>query len=89
MAKTAKKWARHVHMKPGAMKGRCAKCPASKRRTAIRSVVRSDGFAVAIRRLNFLQNVANRRNNAALHTVTSRDLLWAERTLGKKRQPSA
>jgi hypothetical protein len=84
MVKTSKKWARHVHMKEGALKGWCAKCPAERRRKALRSVVRKDGYAVTVRRLNFLRNVANRRNNQTLRTTASRDILWIERTLGKK-----
>jgi hypothetical protein len=86
MVKTSRKWSRHVHMKSGAMKGWCAKCPAARRRKAVRTVVRTDGYSVAIRRLNFLRNVANRRNNPALRVAASRDILWAERTLGKRKR---
>jgi hypothetical protein len=85
MAKKPVKWARHVHLKSGALRGWCAKCPADRRRKALRSVVRKDGYAVAIRRLNFLRNVANRQDNPTLRTIASRDISWAERTLGKRR----
>ncbi|MFZ0891439.1 MAG: hypothetical protein WB778_10020 [Thermoplasmata archaeon] len=87
MVKTSKKWARHVHMKEGALKGWCVKCPAERRRKALRSVARKDGYAVTVRRLNFLRNVADRRNNRPLRTIASRDILWVERTLGKKKRP--
>lgn len=81
-----RKWSRHVHLKEGALKGWCSRCPAARRRQALRSVARSDGYAVAIRRLNFLKNVANRRDNAGLRTAAGRDIVWAERVLGKKKQ---
>lgn len=84
MTKTTKKWARHVHMKEGALRGWCMKCPAARRHAALRSVARKDGYGVTVRRLNFLSNVANRRNNRMLHSIASRDLRWAERTLGHK-----
>jgi hypothetical protein len=84
MTTTSRKWARHVHVKTGALKGWCAKCPAERRRKALRSVVRSDGYAVAVRRLNFLRNVASRSANAALHNVAGRDVRWLERTLAPK-----
>jgi hypothetical protein len=88
MVARRKNWSRHVHVKEGALKGWCAKCPAERRRRAIRSVVRKDGYAVAVRRLNFVRNVANRRNNRALRTVASRDVAWVERTLGGKGRSS-
>jgi hypothetical protein len=81
-----RKWSRHVHVKEGALKGWCSKCPAARRRRALRSVARSAGYATAIRRLNFLRNVANRRDNTGLRTAASRDIVWAERTLGKKKR---
>jgi hypothetical protein len=84
MVDAKKKWARHVHMKAGALKGWCVHCPAALRRKALRSVVRKDGYATAVRRLNFLRNVANRQNNKSLHTVASRDILWLERTVGAR-----
>jgi hypothetical protein len=77
-----RKWAKHVHVRAGALMGWCAKCPTTKRRTALRTVVRKDGYAVAVRRLNFVRNAANRRNNKGLHLVASRDIRWMERTLG-------
>jgi hypothetical protein len=86
MRATPKRWARHVHIKTGALRGWCAKCPAERRRKALRSVVRSDGYAVAVRRLNFLRNVASRSHNPALHTVAGRDVRWMERTLSPKKR---
>jgi len=85
MAAARKKWARHVHVRSGALKGWCAKCPAAKRHEALRSVARNDGYAAAVRRLNFLGNVASRRTNAALHAVARRDVRWMERTLGHRK----
>jgi hypothetical protein len=75
------RWARHVHIKAGAMKGWCAQCPAAKRHSALRSVAKSDGYGVTVRRLNFLANVANRRSNPKLRIVARRDVLWARRHL--------
>lgn len=84
MEKAKRKWARHVHMKAGALKGWCARCPAALRHKALGAVVRKDGLGVTVRRLNFLRNVANRKNNRGLHLVASRDLRWVERSLGGK-----
>jgi hypothetical protein len=84
---TTSKWARHVHLKAGALNGWCAKCPAVRRRKALRSVARKDGYAVAIRRLNFLRNVASRRKNPGLRSVAERDVRWMERALGPKKHP--
>jgi hypothetical protein len=78
---TTRKWARHVHVRVGALKGWCAKCPADQRRNALRSVVKKDGYAAVIRRLNFLRNVAGRRKNSGLRTVAERDVHWMERAL--------
>jgi hypothetical protein len=85
---TTRKWARHVHVKVGALKGWCAKCPAGRRRRALRSVVRKDGYAVTVRRLNFLRNVAGRRENPGLRTVAERDVHWMKRVLGPKTRAS-
>jgi hypothetical protein len=85
MRATPRRWARHVHIKTGALRGWCAKCPAERRRKALRSVVRADGYAVAVRRLNFLGNVANRTTNPALRTAARRDVRWMERTLRTKK----
>jgi hypothetical protein len=85
MVKKTRKWARHVHLKEGSLKGWCEKCPATKRHKALRAVVRKNGYAVAIRRLNFLRNVASRRNNRMLRTIAGRDIRWAQRTLSKKK----
>jgi hypothetical protein len=63
------------------MRGWCEKCPAAKRHTAIRSMSRRSGYAVAIRRLNFLRNVANRKDNPQLRVVATRDLHWAQKHL--------
>jgi hypothetical protein len=75
------RWARHVHVKAGALGGWCEKCPAARRHAALRNVVRHDGYATAVRRLNFLRNVASRRDNRRLATVAGQDLRWAQRTL--------
>jgi hypothetical protein len=75
-----RKWSRHVHMKAGALRGWCALCPAKKRRAALRSVVRKDGYGVTVRRLNFLRNVANRKNNKGLKLTATRDVRWMEKT---------
>ncbi len=77
-----RKWSRHVHLKSGGMKGWCALCPAARRRRAISAVVRADGYATAVRRLNFLRNVSNRRSNRKLYNVATRDITWMKRRWG-------
>jgi hypothetical protein len=73
------KWSKHVgHLEEGGLHGWCASCPPEERRRAIERTVRDDGYATAIRRLGFLANVANRRDNKDLHRVARDDLEWAE-----------
>ena len=74
------KWSRHVgHLEEGGLHGWCASCPPGERHQAIERTVRADGYATAIRRLNFLANVANRRDNGRLHRVAREDEGWARR----------
>ena len=74
------KWSKHVgHIEEGGLHGWCASCPPEERHLAIERTVRSDGYATALRRLNFLANVANRRDNERLHRVARMDEEWAER----------
>jgi hypothetical protein len=80
-SRRTKKWARHIHLKEGALRGWCEKCPAARRHAALRSVARHDGYAKAVRRLNFLRNVANRKDNKRLAVVAGRDLRWAQKSL--------
>jgi hypothetical protein len=81
MTTSGTKWARHVHLKSGALAGWCEKCPVTKRHSALRQVARKDGYAVLIRRLNFLRNVASRKTNAKLERVAAVDLRWAQKHL--------
>jgi hypothetical protein len=81
MATSGTKWARHVHLKSGALAGWCEKCPATARHTALRKVARKDGYPVLIRRLNFLRNVASRKTNPKLERVAAVDLRWAQKHL--------
>ena len=75
-----KKWSSHVgHLEEGGLHGWCASCPPDERHRAIEKAIRTDGYATATRRLNFLVNVANRRDNEHLHRVARDDLEWAER----------
>ena len=65
---TEEKWSSHVgHLEEGGLHGWCASCPPEERHRAIERTVRTDGYATAIRRLNFLANVANRHDNEHLH----------------------
>jgi hypothetical protein len=74
-------------MKEDSLRGWCAKCSAKARHAAIRAVVRREGYGVTVRRLNFLRNVANRRNNRGLREIAGRDLRWTQRTF-RARSPS-
>ncbi len=74
------KWSNHVgHLEEGGLHGWCARCPPEQRHRAIERTVKTDGYAAAIRRLNFLANVANRRDNEDLHKVAREDVEWTER----------
>jgi hypothetical protein len=73
-------WSKHVgHLEEGGLHGWCASCPPEERHRAIERTVRADGYATAVRRLNFLANVANRRDNEHLHRVAREDVEWTER----------
>jgi hypothetical protein len=85
MATSATKWARHVHTKRGALAGWCERCPVSKRHSALRRIARTDGYAVVVRRLGFLRNVASRRTNAKLERTAALDLRWAQKHLRASR----
>ena len=92
------KWSNHVgHLEEGGLHGWCAGCPPEERHRAIERTVKTDGYATAIRRLNFLANVANRRDYGDLHKVAREDVEWTERwgkgnsggwTGGGSREPS-
>ncbi len=74
------KWSNHLgHLEEGGLHGWCAGCPPEERHRAIERTVKADGYATAIRRLNFLANVANRRDNGNLHRVAHEDVEWTER----------
>jgi hypothetical protein len=81
MRTSGTKWARHVHVKSGALAGRCEKCPVSKRHSALRQLARKDGYATLVRRLNFLRNVASRTTNVKLERIAGVDLRWAQKHL--------
>ena len=87
------KWSSHVgHLEEGGLHGWCASCPPEERHRAIERTVQADGYATAIRRLNFLSNVANRRDNGHLHRVAREDEEWARRweeRIPRRRGPTA
>ena len=73
------KWSKHAgHLEEGGLHGWCAGCPTEERHRAVERTVRSDGYATAIRRLNFLANVADRKDNGNLHRVSREDVAWTE-----------
>ena len=73
------KWSNHVHVEEGGLHGWCAGCSLEERHRAIERTVKTDGYATAVRRLNFLSNVANRKDNGHLHRVAHEDVEWTER----------
>ncbi len=76
---TGEKWSSHVgHLEEGGLHGWCASCPPEERHRAIERTIRSDGYATATRRLNFLANVADRHDNEHLHRVAQEDREWTE-----------
>ena len=73
------KWSQHMgHVEEGGLHGWCAGCPPEARHKAIEQTIQDDGYATAIRRLNFLANVANRKDNEHLHQVAREDEDWAK-----------
>lgn len=76
------KWSAHVHIKQGGLNGWCEHCTAEARHAAIATTVRKVGYAKTIDKLNFLANIANKRNNRGLTEVAERDLGWTERKYG-------
>jgi hypothetical protein len=76
MAKRTKRWSKHIHVEQGGLNGWCDSCSVEDRHRSIRTTVREDGYATAIRRLNFLANVANRQDNEKLHDVAREDEAW-------------
>jgi hypothetical protein len=81
MPTSTTKWARHVHTRRGALAGWCERCPVTERRSALRRAARTDGYAVVVRRLGFLRNVASRRTNAKLARTAAEDLRWVQKHL--------
>lgn len=79
-----KRWARHLHIRVGALNGGCAKGPAVRRREAFGSVARTDGNAGATRRWHFRTNVVDRQGNAPVRAAASRDRAGAERAFRKQ-----
>ena len=73
---TKEKFSKHVHVARGALHGWCDHCSDRSRHRALNTTVRIDGYATTVRRLNYLSNVANRKNNARLHDVARRDVKW-------------
>ena len=83
---TEEKWSKHAgHLEEGGLHGWCASCPPEERHRAIERAVRADGYATAIRRLNFLSNVAHRQDKGHLHRAAREDEEWARRWEGESR----
>jgi hypothetical protein len=74
-----RKWSRHVHTRQGKLNGWCSDCPAQKRRAALKGVLHREGYGTAVRRINFLRNVANRSDNRKMRHVATTDLNWLRR----------
>lgn len=75
------RWSQHAHVDRGGLPGWCESCSPDSRHAALRAAAARDGKTAVIRRLNFLRNIANRKNNMELHRVAQTDLEWAEREL--------
>lgn len=71
-------WSNHVHVEEGGLHGWCASCSTEERHRAIERTIEMDGYATAVRRLNFLASVANRKDNGHLHHVALEDEEWAQ-----------
>jgi hypothetical protein len=79
VAGTTRRWSKGVEIERGGLHGWHEDESDRKRHEALERSVREDGYATAIRRLNFLANVANRQDNEHLHVVAERDLRWLEK----------
>ncbi|MGI0156515.1 MAG: hypothetical protein ACREDE_10360 [Thermoplasmata archaeon] len=79
------RWSRNVRVHRGALErhGWREHESEEKRHAALRRSAEEDGYATTIRRLNFLRNVANRRDNSELRRVAHEDERWLERMHGE------
>lgn len=68
----------HEHLRHDGLKGWCEACPEEKRHEALERVVREDGYATAVRRLNLLATYS-KRDNPHLHRTALEDEAWLHR----------
>jgi hypothetical protein len=54
-----KKWSKGIDVKEGALQGWQKTQPQKKRLQILHRVIRDDGYATTIRRLNYLRNISN------------------------------
>lgn len=62
----------------GGLHGWKAHGSSEERHRAIERSIRDDGYPKTIERLDFIANVANRRNNRVEHAAARADIRWAE-----------
>lgn len=88
MARTG--WPRRVRVRKGALGGWHESQPQSERHEILRRDARRRGAGRVSRELNFLSNVANRRDNPELHRVAREDQRWVTANLedGERRRGS-
>jgi hypothetical protein len=69
-----------IPIKEGRLRGWSKDMPAGARRTILRRIVRREGYATAIRRLNALRNLSTDRETDA---AAKADMLYLQRTYRK------
>jgi hypothetical protein len=71
-----RRWARGINVRPGALSGWHDNEPVRERHRVLTRAANRDGPGEVSRRLNFLSNVANRRDNKRLHRIARADQKW-------------
>ena len=81
------KWSKEVELHRGALErhGWRENESAEERHRALERSVRADGYKTTVDRLVFLENVADRRDNQALHATAHEDLEWLHHWEGEGR----
>lgn len=74
-----RKWSKGIDIKEGALQGWQKTLPQKRRLQILRRVIRDDGYATTIRRLNFLRNISR---DPGTDRAAKADMLALQREFG-------